>query len=89
MYKAQIKKIEALDDKAMRKLAKSALAKCPQSPDTEMSINERVKKIFNKVMLSQKFWSLASRLEKPIKSNIPSEARSTDILSPAQNAPDK
>jgi hypothetical protein len=83
-----------LNEKEMEKLVKNIVAKTPQSSDKEISINkflEKILKLIDPVISDQRFWRLISELEKPIKSKLsgPSEVRSTDILGPAQNAPDK
>jgi hypothetical protein len=83
-----------LNGKEMEKLVKSVVAKTDQSLDKEISINkflEKILKLIDPVIPDQRFWRLISELEKPIKSELsgPSDVRSTDILGPAQNAPDK
>lgn len=83
---------DELSDEEQEKLVKSILAKAPESSYTEISINKFLKKILkliDPVISDQRFWRLVGESPKPIKSELsgPIEVRSTDILGPAQNAP--
>ena len=76
------------------KLINSVLAKIPEHSYQETSINKFFKKFLkfiDPVISDHKFWRILSESKKPIKSQLsgPSEVRSTDILVPSQNEPDK
>ena len=83
-----------LNEKEMEKLVKSIVAKVDQSSEKQISINKFLKKILKLIdplISDQRLWRILSESQKPIKSelSVSSEVRSTDILGPVQNAPDK
>ena len=85
---------DEMTDEEQEKLINSLLAKIPEHSYQETSINKFLKKILkliDPVISDQRFWRILGEFGKPIKSQLdgPSEVRSTDILVPSQNEPDK
>lgn len=81
-------------DEQHDKLVTSIVAKTNQSSEKQISINKFLKKILKliePVISDQRFYKLISESRKPIKSelSVSGKVRSTDILNPSQNAPDK
>jgi hypothetical protein len=85
---------DEMTSEEQEKLINSLLAKIPEHSYQETSINKFFKKFLkfiDPVISDHKFWRILSESKKPIKSQLsgPSEVRSTDILVPSQNGPDK